>query len=200
VSRFARYYFVLVVSVLVMSCSDQPTNPQLEIPQFAVTTPVGQRGSSENPGGKNVTLPFKAKFYTEEFSFVMPSDDCDPGSGLNTQKGEGTATHLGFFTTVMPFCINVTDDFGAYSFVENGRFVTANGDELWFTVTDGQVFPSSELDPPYFAYFRDPFVFTGGTGRFEGATGGGYTDSYVVDGGFHTDHEWTGEVTLRRGR
>jgi hypothetical protein len=164
---------------------------------------VGERGSSENPGDKMVTLPFKAKFYTEEFSFVLPSDDCDPifpGRGLNTQKGEGNATHLGEFTTVMPFCMDVGADLGAYDFFGNGQFIAANGDELWFTVSGGRVLFFADPGPTYLAYFQDPFVFTGGTGRVEGATGGGYTDSFVMHGLFHTDHEWTGELTLKKGR
>ena len=47
-------------------------------------------------------------------------------------------------------------------------------------------------------------MFNGGTGRFEGATGSGYTDSYVGlfddEGNFipehQTDHEWTGTLIL----
>jgi len=58
----------------------------------------------------------------------------------------------------------------------------------------------------YEAYFRDPFEFTGGTGRFEGASGHGMTNSFVDlfddDGNFipehKTDHEWTGKLILRR--
>ena len=87
-----------------------------------------------------------------------------------------------------------------------GSFVAANGDELYFWVPSpdsiGHIIP---YDHPFYEFqFQDPFMFNGGTGRFEGATGSGYTDSYVDlfddDGNFilehRTDHEWTGTLIL----
>ena len=68
--------------------------------------------------------------------------------------------------------------------------------------------------PFYEAWFKDPFTITGGTGRFEGASGSGYTDSYVdlfgsdsswaefpfnVYPDHRTDHVWTGELTFTPG-
>lgn len=45
----------------------------------------------------------------------------------------------------------------------------------------------------------DPIVFTGGTGRFEGAKGGGLTNSFVTLGD-GTDHEFTGALVLPKHR
>jgi len=53
-------------------------------------------------------------------------------------------------------------------------------------------------------HFEDPFIFTGGTGRFEGASGGGMTHSQVdlFDDEWNfipehqTDHEWTETFVL----
>ena len=51
------------------------------------------------------------------------------------------------------------------------------------------------------SYFKDPFEITGGTGRFEGATGGGMTNDYNFvgkDGIVHTSHHWQGTITLKK--
>lgn len=183
---------------LAFGCAvDAPTSADPVAANLAVA------GSSENPGDGIVTIPFKAKFFTEEVSLVL--DDCGPGIALNTQEGMGNATHLGQLTTRMVFCFNLNPgpDFGAYDFKpgsENGHFVAANGDELWISVTGGQVIFDPNLGPKYAAYFQDPFVFLGGTGRFEGATGGGQINSLVRADLIRTDHEWTGELTLSPGR
>lgn len=80
------------------------------------------------------------------------------------------------------------------------RFMSANGDELWITVVDGFVdFFDPTLPPEYQASFQDEFSFIEGTGRFEGAIGGGELNSPVRVGG-RTEHEWAGELTVRRGR
>ncbi len=65
---------------------------------------------------------------------------------------------------------------------------------------DGFVdFFDTSLPPGYQASFHDEFFFIGGTGRFEDASGGGWIDSLVgVDG--RTEHRWTGELTVKRGR
>ncbi len=195
-----RSVFALIMSVFVVSCTDQPTGPVMDSPQFSVSAPVGMRGASAEPGEGVVTVPFSARFYTDIAGFVQ--DDCGPGIGLNTQQGEGKATHLGKFTTTMTFCFNTNPPpaFGEYYGIpgpENGRFVAANGDELWFTIPSGRVVPFVVPDPVYWAFFKDPFVFTGGTGRFVGATGGGHTNSLVEIARVRTDHEWTGTLTLR---
>jgi hypothetical protein len=140
------------------------------------------------------------------YDTVIGTCDEAPYLDYNHQKGEGTATHLGKFTTELFFC-------GGPSGYKNGEgtFVAANGDELWFSVPSpgeiGQVLPLPYADPLYEAYFQDPFTFTGGTGRFVGASGSGYTNSFVdifVDGDpnqfileHRTDHEWTGTLQLQ---
>ena len=155
------------------------------------------------------TMPFKAEFYTKRSYDDDGEGKCsdDPYLGFNLQIGEGNATHLGKFTTTMWFC-------GAGFDYKNGEgvFVAANGDELYFKVpaTDevGHVLPLPYEDPVYEFYFQDPFEFVGGTGRFEGASGGGVTDSYVDlfddDGNFipehQTDHTWTGLLILPKNK
>ncbi len=155
---------------------------------------------SVDPKTEGVTIPFKSNFYTEQQGLI-DMDACEGDFiGLNTQVGGGNATHLGKFKTRMEFCMNFNDTspkFGEYWAVD-GKFIAANGDELYFTVS-GQVLMYPEgFDPFYVAYFDDPFTFTGGTGRFVGATGSGYTNSLTNFA--HTDHNWTGTLTLLKGK
>ena len=153
-------------------------------------------------------IPFKAKFYTrrvpEKIGEVVCNDPTLPGP--NYQYGEGTGTHLGKLTSTFTFC----GDGGFYS--GQGYFVAADGDSLFIEIA-GQVFVEIPWDPAthYDAYFQDPFSFVGGTGRFEGASGGGMTDSLVdlwdedtpfpgpIIENHRTDHVWTGTLILPNG-
>lgn len=169
--------------------------------------------SSVDRKTKEVTVPFKSNFYTEQEDIAFGACVGDPEwlesdvyngdlIGLNTQVGGGNATHLGKFTTVMTFCMNFNqtdpENFAKYSAVD-GIFIAANGDELYFTVS-GRVLFYAEANPNYVAYFDDEFTFTGGTGRFYKASGYGHTNSFTKEGLLHTDHNWTGWLTLLKGK
>jgi len=154
-----------------------------------------------NPKTEGVTVPFKSNFYTEQLGEI-DMDACEGVDiGLNTQVGGGNATHLGKFTTVMTFCMNFNEgdpeNFGKYWAVD-GKFIAANGDELYFTVSGQVLFFPQGTNPDYLAYFDDEFILLGGTGRFAGATGGGHTNSFTNFA--HTDHNWTGTLTLLKGK
>ncbi|MCG2461368.1 hypothetical protein K8352_11460 [Flavobacteriaceae bacterium F89] len=154
------------------------------------------------------TSAFEAKFFTKR-NFDAEIGTCteDPYLGYNYQVGEGSSTLLGKFTAELFFCGNGSD-------YKNGEgvFVAENGDELYYRVPSsgeiGHVLPLPYADPLYELYFQDSFTFTGGTGRFKGASGGGKTDSYVdllVDGDttqfipeHRTDHVWSGTITLMK--
>jgi hypothetical protein len=166
--------------------------------------------SKKSKGHKDmIKIPFKAKFFTTRSYEDGGEGKCteDPYLGFNLQVGGGKGTHLGKFTTTMWFC-------GAGFDYKNGEgvFIAANGDELHFYVPSpeevGHVLPVEIVHPLYEFYFQDPFSFNGGTGRFEGATGGGYTDSFVDlfddEGEFipehRTDHKWTGTLMLPKDK
>jgi hypothetical protein len=81
--------------------------------------------------------------------------------------GGGTATHVGKYTIVNSHCVHPST--GALT---GGRFVkiAANGDRIFGTYTGN----STVIQPPApIAIFRitGTITFTGGTGRFTGATG-----------------------------
>ena len=138
------------------------------------------------------TINFEADFFTDLKSFEE-SDVCTGSKNLlNTQEGSGTATLLGAFTTTITFCV----DPNTFEYDNGvGSFVADNGEEIFFE-GGGQVLPSDE--PGYDLEFQDIFTITGGTGRFEGATGVLITDSYVNNETQRTDHIWSGNITLKK--
>ncbi|MBR9990032.1 MAG: hypothetical protein KFH98_09765 [Gemmatimonadetes bacterium] len=160
---------------------------------------------SVSSDARQVTVPFESHFFTTETTLAP-----DPVCGalprlLNIQEGSGEATHLGRFSIRISFCVDATDilDDGQLTEGESlpydggvGVFTAANGDELHITIA-GAVLPS---DHPDFDFeFDDPYVVTGGTGRFAGATGGGTSNSFVRLG-VATTHNWAGSLTFRPGR
>lgn len=187
------------------------------VPVAACNSPAAPAASSSDlytrmEGGRvagpdlAVSVPFHLDGYSLLES-VAPDASCgDPPNLLNTQVGEGEATHLGHFTVRFTFCVDLTDllDDGALTEGESvpywdgvGTFVAANGDELHVAV-EGTILPSGEAG--YDFQFQDPFAITGGTGRFADATGGGMTDSYVSQATNRTDHDWSGTLVMRPGR
>lgn len=153
-----------------------------------------------------VPVPFEARAYTD-LEALAPDPACGaPPRFLNTQAGEGEATHLGRFSVRFTFCVDATDilDDGRLTEGESlpydqgrGVLVAANGDELYLEIS-GAVVPSD--DPDFDFMFQDPFTFVGGTGRFAGAGGEGVTDSYVVQATDRTSHAWSGTLVLVPGR
>jgi len=153
-----------------------------------------------------VSVPFKA-----DFSVWDHSDYTDQSCGgypvfLLTMEGDGHITHLGKMTTRMTFCCDVTT---GYYYDTEAIFVAANGDELYAAIPEGQIIPNDEDNSSYYqTKFNDPIIFTGGTGRFEGASGEAESHAYVhndADGPdgpdeWRTDFFSTGTLILVKGK
>jgi hypothetical protein len=118
---------------------------------------VGVSQATDVVTNESHSRPFKA---TICYSFV---------SGWTS--GVGNATHLGFLTTLSSY----TD------IKDGGDNVTGTNGHDVFTAADG-----SELIMDWSAVLNadftedGTFVFSGGTGRFEGATGGGTLHAYAT--------------------
>ena len=90
-----------------------------------------------------------------------------PPNGL-VIEATGTATHLGRFTREELLFLG-PDGSLAGTIV----FTAANGDELWADVDGGFISPTTAVGT---------YTFTGGTGRFRGATGGAVFEAVTPDG------------------
>jgi hypothetical protein len=143
--------------------------------------------------------------------FLFPGDEgfeCNETFNCRVLvDAQGTATHMGKITVHFDFCACGPDDPGIEAPDQKYGptevcFVAANGDKLFLTlggsVIDGRL---SYHPEDVNSYWKDPFVITGGTGRFEGATGSGWTDDYNRDlYPANSFHHWTGTITLLKGK
>ena len=169
---------LLCVGVIVAGCGNDITGTK-----GYRTDQLGGRADAAS-GPVSVTVPFKAH-YDAHIVGVGPGLGCDARLFL---EGGGNATHLGLFTITLGFCgrPDGTLDTGT------GTFVAANGDLLYITfhgVSDG--------GHPIL-HFTSYVTFTGGTGRFAGATG-----TATVQGIFDANTgagpaDWDGMITLVR--
>lgn len=192
-----------IASLLGFTACEGPVEPDVVEP--LIGEPRLSRLAAE-AGAAAVALPFEARFFTSGQGLQTDPACGAPPRLLNTQVGEGEATHLGRVTVRITFCMDVTDvlDDGMLTEGESlpydsglGTLVAANGDELHIEIS-GSVVPSD--DPAFDFEFHDPFSVTGGTGRFAGAAGEGTSDSFVVQALDRTTHGWSGTLVLPRGR
>lgn len=182
-----------VLFLVAFAACDSPVGPESDVDAIA----NARLGYSDGA----VSVPFRADMFTQGQGLV-PSSACGAFPRLlNTQVGEGEASHLGRFSVVITFCMDVTAVLdGMLTEGESipydngfGTLTAANGDVLYLEIS-GAVLPSD--DPDYDFEFMDAFQFTGGTGRFAGATGEGMTASFVNQSEDRTDHEWVGTLVL----
>lgn len=162
----------------------------------------------ENGPSNPVEIPFKAKYhtsqaddaFTELCSFNSPTDFW----GQDHQVGSGNATHLGNFTIDLEFCFHVVLDnegqpdfaggFGEFTGDENASFEANNGDLLFTSSSGGSLIPIQ--DEMYIYEFENVVNVTGGTGRFENATGEIVHYGLVRKDGSGTDHIQEGTIIV----
>lgn len=155
-----------------------------------------------------VTVPFKADF-VGTYMFAGPEASCgdwNPESGIMwgmvINEGGGTGTHLGKFTHYFEFCCEFATGVYPGPTSHMVAYLTAANGDILFLSCAGQVL-NGRLDyhpADVNSYFKDPFVILGGTGRFEGATGSGYTDDYNRDSyPENSFYHWRGTITLVKG-
>jgi len=197
---FKKIFLFTAAVCLIVSCSksDSYLNDDLNVSL--------KKGKAERA---TVTVPFKADF-VGTYMYGGPEASCgewNPPAGLFwgmvINEGGGTATHLGKFTHYFEFCCDFLN--GVYPGPTNHMvawFTAADGDILY--VSCAGVVLNGRLDyhpEDVNSYFKDPFVILGGTGRFEGATGSGYTDDYNRDAyPENSFHHWRGTITMVKGK
>lgn len=186
---------MVAVCCTVISCS------RYESDEMSVTL---KKGNSESV---TVTVPFKADFMGT-YIYAGPDATCgewnpDGGimNGMVINEGGGSGTQLGNFTHYFEFCCDFIEGYYPGGHM-SAYFTAANGDILYISCA-GQVL-NGRLDyhpADVNSYFKDPFIILGGTGRFEGASGSGFTDDYNRDSyPDNSFHHWRGTITLKKGR
>lgn len=110
------------------------------------------------------------------------------GCGAETLQfnsdGTGNSTTLGFFTQKTTFCIGANNE--VIGFID-GVATTGNGDQVFYRFIDTGTDPATE-------YVYQDYIFTGGTGKYEGATGN-MTLLYHVNTPSHYSYTGTGTIT-----
>lgn len=200
-----KIYLLLVTAGLFMAYSCE--KDVLFEHQDFLTTQEMDKAQFGRDGGF-VSVPFKLTGYTELLGRSGPNlggcggDFCF----LNLQGGKAVASHLGEDVVLnFTFCVKVPEVAGGCAGVEpylpleynnaTGTMVADNGDELYLELRGtGYLIPTQK--PGYNVEFQDTFDFTGGTGRFDGASGYFVTDSY--NRGLVTDHEFSGILKYRK--
>ena len=116
-------------------------------------------------------VPFKGVAEEQAISAVP----VDPDHVFVTTVGGGSATHLGAFTFVSPHLSGLSD----FSIDGTQMFTAANGDELDADIV-GQLHPEVDASGHVFLVGDVTGTITGGTGRFDNASGS-FTFSIVFD-------------------
>ncbi|MCX2718898.1 hypothetical protein [Lentiprolixibacter aurantiacus] len=157
--------------------------------------------------GKMVTLGFNVHF-TGDYAAPDHAAECGEGTFPVKNTGMGTGTHFKTVKSYFEFCVRPTATGGTYpeGYIV-AYFEDEDGDRLYFDVA-GEVIGGRLPGMPSYAisYFKDPFTILDGTGKFEGASGGGFTNDYnfvdTIDGVpvQRTRHHWQGKITMKKGK
>ncbi len=156
---------VMLVPTFVAGCSRDPVVLDRGTAE-RFDTPVAASASVTPAAAHPVCVPFKVNGSPGS---VQVTGGPPPAPLHITISAQGTATHLGHYSSSGDFVVTFTSPTTAV-FDGGGKFIAANGDELVFTYT-GDFFPGPV------AGGRGDYEITGGTGRFEGATGTGLFNS-----------------------
>ncbi|MDT8417030.1 MAG: hypothetical protein RQ864_04395 [Lutibacter sp.] len=192
-----KIFFLMAVISLVAGCN--------ETDEF--NTDEDFQLKSAQP--REITVPFEVNLLGELVSFDQEDADCTGEGYLGRVilDASGTATHMGKVSLTFNFCALGPDDPDVpgedYKYAgSEAVLVAANGDRLFLYLEGGTVIIGRTDDHPEYVtdYFRDIVTITGGTGRFEGASGELQMDDYDTNIDAYSHHHWTGEITLVKGK
>ncbi len=164
-----RKLVILPLLTLVLACSDNPlVEPEsVDSPDLSVALKKG--------GGvkavKLVPLKLKGPWQYGATGDTRPCEDY-PGSTPAFIEFEGTGTHLGRFTGTATNCMDYSGLPDVVRIMsQTSRMVAANGDVLFSQGTVNDDPPIELIRDPLVSYSIGPSQITGGTGRFENASG-----------------------------
>lgn len=159
----AKIFMIAALAGFLFACSDE-----------GVPTPMGL----EDPSGSFTTL-FHAEFSLWDHSDYAGGCCNNPPNCHLTLVGNGNGMPMGNISAT--FSITCNKSAGTYC-DGAGKFVAPNGDELYFVVKEGKMFPNTgENCDKYGTCFNDLAEITGGTGIFRDATGFFYTNAFIYD-------------------
>ena len=132
-------------------------------------------------------VPVRTSAYTDRITGAAPEPGCDAsGESRLYLTGEGTATHLGRYSVTLSFCARADGTLTE----GRGTFVAANGDLLDFSFRG----TSAPASPPSLK-FTSFVTFTGGTGRFDDASGRATVTGSVDLGTGTGEGRWEGTIS-----
>jgi hypothetical protein len=198
---FIRLVGIGFCALLAGACQDGAGNPAAPS-RLTLATPPATEGVTGQTGtgaaslqGERGARPFNAKATWAATGIQWAGL---PGQATSTFGGrcsvpsdyvisaafEGQATHAGRVTGTTSHCSQIAwgpqGPMGATYSDGKGLFTTANGSTIMLHYGNGM----TGVDPDTgLSWFRDEWTFTGGTGLFAGATGGG------VEGGSFASFE-----------
>jgi hypothetical protein len=147
-----------------------------------------------------VTEPFHAEFigdYTYVGPDTLASQKCT--DSLYVWRAivdcRGTSNITGDIRVHFDFCGDTNGNYG-----NTYAYMVDNKNDTLFVSCEGKVIEGRLDEHPAFvsSYWRDDFVITGGTGKYEGASGIGKTDDYNSLEDPNSHHHWSGIVTLNK--
>jgi hypothetical protein len=172
-----------LASALVFAACSGPASPTSVPGANAGTSPSAQPGST-TPVSQSLAVPFKGTL--EGNQSVTPL-----AFPLLAVEGSasGNATHLGRFTAHFPHTVNLTtrDAVGTYT------FTAANGDTLTADFT-------GHAEGMGVVSIEEHATVTGGTGRFEGASGSITILRQFEQSTGLTSGAFEGQIALRQGQ
>jgi len=162
-----RLVFLPILALLV-ACSD---NTPLE-PDLAASPELGvaQAASAQGMAVKMVPLKMKG---TWAYAATGDATPCEayPGSTPGFIEFGGTATHMGRFLGTATNCMDYSGPPVVAIMSQTTIIQAANGDLLFAQGTVGDDPPIELVFDPGVWYMIGPSLVTGGTGRFQNASG-----------------------------
>jgi hypothetical protein len=179
-------------------CADQaaqaPTAPTAALSSVSAASAGGLSSMTAAAKLTKPDVPFRGAV-TGELTVTLGSPSCPAGTGLGVTNATGQALHMGNITYHTRQCIARNPDLTTIITGMDLVVTAANGDELHGTFS-GRSKPAGTPAGSQ-TLVEAKFLFTGGTGRFENATGRADMTAVLntaAGSPFPGRWEWTGTI------